>query len=56
MKYIKEVQINLPPKKVIELFDNTENLSMWPDGLISFDHIDVEHGQEGANQNCKVFF
>lgn len=48
MKYINELEINLPRDKVIELFDNTENLYKWQPDLISFKPINGEPGTEGA--------
>ena len=48
MKYTTEVTIKLPRTKVIELFDNTENLFKWQEGLKSFDHTEGKPGQEGA--------
>lgn len=48
MKYISHVEINQSIEKVIELFDNPDNMSKWMDGLKSFDHISGEAGQAGA--------
>lgn len=48
MKYNTEIIINLPRARVIELFDNTENLHKWQEGLLSFKHLEGEAGQEGA--------
>jgi ribosome-associated toxin RatA of RatAB toxin-antitoxin module len=48
MKYQAEITINLPIQKVIELFDNTENLKHWQPGLISFEHLSGEPGQAGS--------
>lgn len=48
MKYITEVAINLPRNKVIELFDNPDNMQKWQEGLKSFEHISGEPGQPGA--------
>jgi carbon monoxide dehydrogenase subunit G len=48
MKYQAEITINLPIKKVIELFDNSENLKHWQPGLISFEHLSGEPGQAGS--------
>lgn len=48
MKYSVEIEINLPRKKVLELFDSTENLFKWQPGLISFDHISGTAGEVGA--------
>jgi len=48
MKYTCEILINLPRAKVIELFDNTENLQKWQPGLLSLTHLEGEPGEEGA--------
>ena len=48
MEYIYELEINLPRQKVIELFDNTENLYKWQPDPISFEHINGEPGTDGA--------
>lgn len=48
MKYTNEIIINLPLKKVIELFDNTDNLKKWQAELISFEHISGTPGEVGA--------
>ncbi len=48
MKYNVEITINLPRTKVIELFDNTENLYKWQPGLMSFDHLSGTPGEVGA--------
>ena len=44
MRYTCEISINLPRDKVIELFDNPDNLAKWQKGLKSFT---LESGQEG---------
>lgn len=48
MKYEVEVDIALPRDRVIELFDSTENLYQWQEGLQSFEHLEGEAGQVGA--------
>ena len=48
MKYSCEVAINLPRERVIQLFDNADNLKKWMDGLESFEHISGDPGQPGA--------
>jgi uncharacterized protein YndB with AHSA1/START domain len=48
MKYSIEMLIDLPRTRVIELFDNPENLPKWQTGLKSFDLIHAEAGQPGA--------
>lgn len=46
--YTVNIDINLPRDKVIELFDDPDNLYKWQEGLQSFEHISGEPGQPGA--------
>ena len=48
MKYTAEVAINLPVNKVVELFDNPDNMKNWMEDLQSFETISGTPGQEGA--------
>ncbi len=48
MRYTTDILINLPRDRVIELFDDQDNLGQWQPGLQSFEHIDGEPGQPGA--------
>lgn len=48
MKYENQIDIALPLNKVIELFDNPNNLSKWQPGFVSFEHLSGEPGQVGA--------
>lgn len=48
MKYSNEVIINAPINRVIELFDNADNLKHWMTGLQSFEHLSGTPGQQGA--------
>ncbi len=48
LKYTLEIELNLPRKKVIELFDNPNNLKKWQHGLQSFELIEGEAGEVGA--------
>lgn len=48
MKYSTEIEINLPVARVIELFDDPENLKHWQPGLKSFEHLSGTPGQPGA--------
>ena len=48
MKYTTEVSIDLPRDKVIELFDSTENMYKWQEGLKSFKVISGDPGQNGC--------
>ena len=53
MKYNVEITLNLPRQRVIELFDSTENLYKWQPGLMSFDHLSGDPGEEGAKSKLK---
>lgn len=53
MKYTCELNINKPREKVIELFDNVDNMKKWQPELISFEHISGEPGQVGAKSKLK---
>jgi len=48
MTYDTEVHIALPREQVIALFDSTENMYKWQDGLQSCDHLEGTPGEEGA--------
>ena len=53
MKYTCEIEIDRPLDKVIELFDNAENLKEWQPGLQSFEHVSGELGQPGAKSKLR---
>jgi carbon monoxide dehydrogenase subunit G len=53
MKYNVEVIINLPREKVIELFDNPDNLKKWQPGLISFETIEGKPSEVGSIAKLK---
>ena len=53
MKFTSEIEINRPIAKVIELFDNPDNLNQWMKGLQSFEHISGTPGQVGAKSRLK---
>lgn len=48
MKYKLEIEIDLPRSKVIELFDNPDNLKLWQPGFISMEYISGTQGEVGA--------
>ncbi len=48
MKYSHSIIIELPRNRVIELFDNPDNLAKWQPGLLKFEHLSGEPGQPGA--------
>jgi hypothetical protein len=53
MKYTCEIEINKPLEKVIELFDNPDNLHKWMEGLQSFEHLSGTPGEAGAQSILK---
>lgn len=48
MKYTVSIDIDKPIDRVIELFDSTDNLKEWMEGLQSFEHLSGTPGQVGA--------
>ncbi len=46
--YTVSIDIDLPRERVLELFDDRDNLFMWQTGLESFEHVSGEPGEEGA--------
>ena len=46
--YTVSIEIDLPRDRVIELFDNPDNLFKWQTGLQSFEHLSGQSGQPGA--------
>jgi hypothetical protein len=53
MKYSVDIDIHLPIQKVIELFDNPNNMKLWMEGLQSFEPISGAAGQVGAKAKLK---
>lgn len=53
MNYTLEIDINLPRTKVIELFDNPDNLKHWQPGLVSFEPLSGKPGEIGAKSKLK---
>lgn len=53
MKYTLELVIDAPLKEVIKLFDNPDNMKEWQPGLLSFETISGQPGQEGAKAKLK---
>ena len=53
MKYSVQTIINLPVDRVVELFDNPDNLPHWQPGLQSFEHLSGEPGTPGAKSLLK---
>jgi uncharacterized membrane protein len=53
MKYTSEIEINSPIDKVIQLFDNTDNMDKWMKGLQSFEHISGKPGEVGSKSRLK---
>lgn len=48
MNYTNEIMISLPRSKVIELFDNSENMKKWQKGLINYEFIEGKPGKKGS--------
>jgi uncharacterized membrane protein len=48
MKFTCQVDIDLPIDRVIQLFDNVDNLKEWQDGFLSHEHVSGVPGETGA--------
>jgi hypothetical protein len=48
MKYSLELVIDLPRARVVELFDNPDNLKHWQPELISYEPLDEHPGEPGS--------
>ncbi len=48
MKFTCSVDIDLPVEKVVDLFDNSDNLKEWQDGFVGMEHISGTPGEPGA--------
>ena len=53
MKYSTEIEINKSIDKVIDLFDNPDNMDKWMEGLLSFEPVSGTPGQPGAKSRLK---
>ncbi|MEM7103971.1 MAG: SRPBCC family protein [Bacteroidota bacterium] len=48
MKFTCSVNVDLPRERVIELWENPDNLHHWQDGFISMEHISGAPGAKDA--------
>jgi hypothetical protein len=53
MKFTKEIIINLPLEKVMELMKDTSNLREWQAGLLSYETFEGKQGEVGAKSKLK---
>ena len=53
MKFSCSVEIDQPLEKVVEFFDNPDNLKEWQDGFISLEHLSGTPGMPGAKSRLK---
>jgi len=54
MKYSTTIDINAPRDRVVELFNNPDNLSKWQDGFKGIEHVSGTPGATGAQK--KMFY
>ncbi|NOQ74728.1 MAG: SRPBCC family protein [Crocinitomix sp.] len=48
MKYCVDIEIDLPRDRVVELFDDEENVFKWMEGIESWDQLSGSQGETGA--------
>ncbi len=53
MKYTQEIVIDLPVDRIVELFDDPENLKKWQPGLVDLQPLSGTPGEPGAKTRLK---
>jgi len=53
MKYSAGVEIDLPVDKVLEIFNNPDNMDKWMEGLLAWEVTEGTAGQPGAKMLMK---
>lgn len=53
MKYITEIQVNVPLSECVKKLDNPENMRHWQKDFISYKHLSDNPGVEGAQMELK---
>lgn len=48
MKYDLDIEIDLPRQRVVDLFDDTDNMVAWQEELAGYTHKSGEPGRPGA--------
>jgi hypothetical protein len=56
MKYSCEIEIDKPLPRVLELFDDPDNIGKWMEGLVRFTPIEGTPGQVGAVSELEFDF
>ena len=54
MKYTCKLVINLPRERMVELFDDPDNMVKWMEGLRSFEHVSGTPGRPGAKSRLTL--
>jgi hypothetical protein len=53
MKYITEIQVDVPLSEFVKKLDNPENMRHWQKDFISYKHLSDDPGTEGAQMELK---
>lgn len=51
MKYTNEIVVDIPRDELIKKMDNPENMKHWQQGLIGYEQLSNNPGQEGAQMS-----
>ncbi|WP_222983661.1 SRPBCC family protein [Flagellimonas meishanensis] len=51
MQYTAEILVDLPRDEFIKKLDNPDNMKHWQRGLLKYEHISGNPGQEGAQMS-----
>ena len=53
MKYTTEIVVDVPREEFIKKMDNLENMKHWQQGLIGYEQLSTNPGQEGARMSLR---
>ena len=53
MNYTLEIELNQPRARVVELFDDADNLGAWQPGYLGMKHVGGEEGKAGAQYELR---
>ena len=53
MKYTTKIVVDVPREEFIKKMDNLENMKHWQQGLIGYEQLSTNPGQEGARMSLR---
>ena len=56
MRYTVEIEVKLPREEFIKKLDNADNMVHWQQGLVNYEFLSGQPGQEGAKMELNYKF